>query len=346
LPAAGLTNVRIVGVGGAGCNAVSRMLQVGVRGVEFLAINTDSQALARCEARTRLHIGQRVVRHLGTGGNPELGRRAAEENGDELAAALGGADMVFVTYGLGGGTGTGAGPVVADLARKAGALTVAVVTLPFSFEGPRRRRIAEEGLARLREAVDALILVPNDRLLALAGERMTLVDAFRRADDLLRYGVQGVADLVTVPGLINLDFADVRAVMQNAGLALMGIGEGKGEGRALQAARAAMNSPLLETSVAGATRVLLNITGGPNMTLHEVSEAAQEITAAVDPEANIIFGAVVAPQPETELRVTLIATGIPEAPSPPRPALPPFLRRGPPPGERPPGSERRPPRQP
>jgi cell division protein FtsZ len=312
----GYTDVRIVGVGGGGGNAVNRMIEAGVNGVEFVAVNTDPQALEQSQAVRTIRIGSAGARGLGAGGDQSLGERAAEESEGALADAIAGADMVFITAGLGGGTGSGAAPVIARLARRLGALTVGVVTLPFTFEGARRRQTALDGLARLRDAVDALIVIPNDRLLGIADRNTSVVDAFRAADDMLRHGVQGIADLVTVTGLINLDFADVRSVMQSAGSALMAIGDGNGPERAIEAAKAVVASPLLEHSIAGATGILLNITGGPDLTLHEVSEVAEYVTGAASPEANIIFGAVIHPRPEAELRVTLIATGMTGAAAP------------------------------
>jgi len=311
--ARGFTEVKIVGVGGGGGNAVERMIEADVRGVEFIVVNTDAQALAQSHALERICIGGRGGRGLGAGGDPLQGERAAQASEAELRAALTGADMVFITAGLGGGTGTGAAPVIAGLARELGALTVAVVTLPFTFEGYRRRQVAEMGLRALRERVDALIVIPNDRLLRLSDGRLPMLEAFRLADDVLRQGVQGIADLVTYTGLINLDFADVKAVMANAGTALMAIGEARGEARALQAAHAAINSPLLDASIAGARGVLINITGGPDLTLTEISEAASAIHEVVDPDANIVLGAVVHPRPQPEVKVTLIATGLPDA---------------------------------
>ncbi|HET7771160.1 MAG TPA: cell division protein FtsZ [Chloroflexota bacterium] len=309
----GFTEVRIVGVGGGGGNAVNRMIEAGVSGVEFIAVNTDPQALEQSQATRTLRIGSAGARRLGAGGDPGVGQRAAEESEDNLADAVAGADMVFITAGMGGGTGTGAAPVIARLARKHGALTVGVVTLPFAFEGARRRQSALEGIAHLRDAVDALIVIPNDRLLSISDRHTSVKHAFRMADDMLRHGVQGIADLVTVTGLINLDFADVRSVMENAGSALMAIGEANGNDRARQAAEAVVSSPLLEHSIAGATGILLSITGGADLTLHEVSEVADYVTQAVAPEANIIFGATIHPRPEAELRVTLIATGMEES---------------------------------
>ena len=309
----GFTEVRIVGVGGGGGNAVNRMIEAGVSGVEFIAVNTDPQALEQSQATRTLRIGSSGARRLGAGGDPSIGQRAAEESEDDLADAVAGADMVFITAGMGGGTGTGAAPVIARLARKHGALTVGVVTVPFAFEGARRRQSALEGIANLREAVDALIVIPNDRLLSISDRHTSVKHAFRMADDMLRHGVQGIADLVTVTGLINLDFADVRSVMENAGSALMAIGEANGNDRARQAAEAVVSSPLLEHSIAGATGILISVTGGADLTLHEVSEVAEYVTQAAAPEANIIFGATIHPRPEAELRVTLIATGMQES---------------------------------
>src|SRR5919198_130678 len=302
--ARGFTEVKIIGVGGAGTNAVNRMIETGVQGVEFVAVNTDAQALQMSSALNKIAIGGRSTKGLGAGGDPTQGERAAEISRDALTEAIEGADMVFLTAGLGGGTGTGAAPIIADIARRAHALTVAVVTLPFKFEGYQRRRAAEEGLAQLRGNVDALIVIPNDRLLELADRQMTVVEAFRLADDVLRHGVQGVSDLVTMTGLINLDFADVKAVMQNAGTALMAVGEGRGDNRAVAAARAAVSSPLLDVSIDGAKAVLINVSGGPDLTLAEVSEAAETIAAAADPDANIIFGAVVQPRAQDQVKIT------------------------------------------
>jgi cell division protein FtsZ len=309
-PARGFTEVKIVGVGGGGSNAVNRMVETGVQGVEFVAVNTDAQALQMSAASRKIPIGGRSAKGLGAGGDPQQGERAAEISRDALTEAIEGADMVFLTAGLGGGTGTGAAPLIADIARRARALTVAVVTLPFSFEGYQRRKTAEEGLARLRGNVDALIVIPNDRLLQLADRQMSVIEAFRLADDVLRHGVQGISDLVTMTGLINLDFADVRSVMQNAGTALMAVGEARGDGRAVAAARAAISSPLLDVSIEGAKGVLLNVSGGPDLTLAEVTEAAETIQAAVDPDASIYFGAVIYPRPQDDVRVTVIATGL------------------------------------
>ncbi|MBV9582842.1 MAG: cell division protein FtsZ [Chloroflexi bacterium] len=315
-PARGFTEVRIIGVGGGGSNAVNRMVETGVQGVEFIAVNTDAQALQLSSAMRKIAIGGRSTRGLGAGGDPQQGERAAEISRDALTSAITGADMVFLTAGLGGGTGTGAAPIIADIARRERALTVAVVTMPFTFEGYQRRRAADEGLVRLRDNVDALIVIPNDRLLQMADRQMSLIESFRLADDVLRHGVQGISDLVTMTGLINLDFADVKAVMQNAGTALMAVGEGRGDGRAMLAARAAISSPLLDVSIDGARGVLLNVSGGPDLTLAEVTEAAETIQASVDPDASIYFGAVIHPRQQDEVRVTVIATGLRDATRP------------------------------
>src|SRR5436189_4624234 len=306
-----LAVIKVVGVGGGGTNAVSRMIDAGLRGVEFVSANTDAQALQMTEADHKLNIGHELTKGLGAGANPEIGHGAAAESRDDIKDALKGADMVFVTAGEGGGTGTGAAPVIADIAKnEIGALTVGVVTRPFEFEGSTRARQAEEGIQRLRENVDTLIVIPNEKLLAIVERRYTIMDAFREADDVLRQGVQGITDLITIPGLINLDFADVRTVMHDAGSALMGIGSASGENRAAEAAKTAISSPLLETSVEGATGVLLNITGGSDLGLFEVNEAAEIVNAAADPNSNIIFGAVIDEQMGDEVRVTVIATGI------------------------------------
>ncbi|HEV7665069.1 MAG TPA: cell division protein FtsZ [Chloroflexota bacterium] len=330
-PARGFTEVKIIGVGGGGNNAVNRMVETGVQGVEFISVNTDAQALQMSTAMRKITIGGRSGKGLGAGGDPLQGERAAEISRDALTDAIEGADMVFLTAGLGGGTGTGAAPIIADIARRARALTVAVVTLPFSFEGFQRRRSAEEGLNRLRGNVDALIVIPNDRLLQLADRQMSVIEAFRLADDVLRHGVQGISDLVTMTGLINLDFADVKSVMQNAGTALMAVGEGRGDGRAVAAARAAISSPLLDVSIEGARGVLLNVSGGPDLTLAEVTEAAETIQAAVDPDANIFFGAVIHPRAQDDVRVTVIATGLKEGSRALPPARRPAAQEPPPP---------------
>jgi cell division protein FtsZ len=307
--AKGFTEIKVVGIGGGGNNTIDRMIETGVQGIEFIAVNTDLQALERSTARTRVQIGDRLTRGLGTGGDPRIGERAAENAKEALVEAVAGADMVFLTAGLGGGTGTGAAPVLAALARESGALTVAVVTLPFSFEGTRRRALALEGLQRLRALVDSIIVVSNDRLLQVAGQTIGIHDAFRMADETLNQGIHGIADLILTPGLINLDFADVRSVMERAGAAIMAMGSAAGEGRAVAAARRAISSPLLETSIEGARGVLLNITGGPDLTLHEVNDAAASISSVVSPDCNIIFGAVIHPRLGDEVRVTVIATG-------------------------------------
>lgn len=301
--------IKVIGVGGGGGNAVNRMIAAGLQGVEFICINTDVQALKYTNAETRLQIGAKLTRGLGAGANPEIGKKAAEESSDEILKQLQGADMVFITAGMGGGTGTGAAPVVAELAREVGALTVGVVTRPFSFEGKKRADQAERGIRELREKVDTLIVIPNDRLMQVAGKDTTITEAFRIADDVLRQGVQGISDLIAIPGLINLDFADVKTIMSQTGSALMGIGRATGEKRAVEAARMAISSPLLETSIDGAKGVLLNITGGSNLGLLEVNEAAETISSAADPEATIIFGAVINDDLKDEVRVTVIATG-------------------------------------
>lgn len=302
-------NIKVIGVGGGGSNAVNRMITAGLKGVEFIAVNTDAQALYLSQAPHKIQIGGKLTKGLGAGANPEVGQKAAEENRDELAQALRGADMVFVTAGMGGGTGTGAAPIVAEIAREAGALTVGVVTKPFTFEGRKRLTQAEGGIANLKNKVDTLITIPNDRLLQVIDRHTSIVEAFRIADDVLRQGVQGISDLIAVPGLINLDFADVKTIMTETGSALMGIGVAGGENRAAEAARYAISSPLLETSIEGAKGVLLNITGGSSLGLFEVNEAAEIIAQAADPEANIIFGAVIDESMQDEVRVTVIATG-------------------------------------
>lgn len=301
--------IKVIGVGGGGSNAVNRMIDSGLKGVDFIAVNTDSQALHHSKADHKIQIGAKLTRGLGAGANPEIGLKAAEESHDELMAALKGADMVFVTAGMGGGTGTGAAPVVAQIAKEVGALTVGVVTRPFPFEGRKRSLQAEGGVNNLKAKVDTLILIPNEKLLQVVDKHTSINDAFRIADDVLRQGVQGISDLIAVPGLINLDFADVKTIMQETGTALMGIGASSGENRATVAARAAISSPLLETSIEGARGVLLNITGGTDLGLFEVNEAAEIIAQAADPEANIIFGAVIDESMTEEVRVTVIATG-------------------------------------
>ncbi|MEP6753918.1 MAG: cell division protein FtsZ [Chthonomonadales bacterium] len=309
-------NIKVIGVGGGGTNAVNRMIEAGLSGVDFLAMNTDRQVLNVALAPTKLGLGENLTRGLGAGGNPDVGRNAAEESKSEIKKAMDGADMVFITAGMGGGTGTGAAPVIAEIAKEIGALTVAVVTKPFNFEGPRRMRLAEEGVDQLKAKVDTVIVVPNDKLLAVGDKRMTLVEAFRVADDILRQGVQGISDIITIPGQINVDFADVKAIMQNAGSALMGIGISTGDHRAVEAAQAAISSPLLETSIEGALRVLINVTSGPDLTLQEANEAAQLINTMCDSkDANIIFGWVSDPTMEGQVRVTVLATGFNNKPS-------------------------------
>lgn len=301
--------LKVIGVGGGGSNAINRMIQERLLGVEFITINTDAQALMRSEAPFSIRIGENLTKGLGAGGDPAKGEKAARESRDELFEMLNGADMVFITAGMGGGTGTGAAPIVAEVAKEVGALSVAVVTRPFTFEGTKRRMVAEEGIQRLQEHVDTLIVIPNDRLLTITDKRLPLTEAFKMADDVLLQGIQGISELITVAGDINLDFADVKAVMQHAGHALMAIGWGSGEERAAEAARAAITSPLLDISIDGATGVLFNITGDESLGLHEVNEAAEIIAKAVDPDANIIFGMVIDPRMEGKLKITLIATG-------------------------------------
>ncbi len=304
-----LAVIKVVGVGGGGTNAVTRMVDAGLRGVDFIAINTDAQVLMETDADVKLAIGKERTHGLGAGADPSVGREAAEESGDEIKEALKGADMVFVTAGEGGGTGTGGAPIVAEIARGLQALTVGVVTRPFSFEGRKRAEQAELGIRELQDRVDTLIVIENDRLLQVVEKTTPLLDAFRVADDVLRQGVQGITDLITVPGLVNLDFADVRTIMNDAGSAMMGIGKASGESRAAEAARSAVSSPLLETSIDGATGILLNVTGGPDLGLFEVNEAAEVVTSATDTNAMVIFGAVIDEAMKDEVRVTVIATG-------------------------------------
>ena len=304
--------IKVVGVGGSGGAAVNRMVAAKIKGVDFLVVNTDVQALHHSQAHTKLHIGKLTTRGLGAGMNPEVGRAAAEESRKEIRELIKGADMVFVTCGLGGGTGTGAAPIVATMAREAGALTVAVVTKPFSFEGAQRRAIAEQGFNELKEKVDAIVTIPNDRLLQVIDKKTSLLEAFKVCDDVLQQGVQGIAELITVPGLINVDFADVRTIMQDTGSALMGIGSGSGENRAIEAAKAAISSPLLELSIEGAKGILFTVVGGPSLGMHEVSEAAKLITQSADSNAKVIFGAVINPDLKDEVRITVIATGFTE----------------------------------
>jgi cell division protein FtsZ len=304
-----LAVLKVIGVGGGGTNAVNRMIEAGLTGVEFIAVNTDAQALLMSDADVKIHIGSKVTRGLGAGADPEVGSAAAQESRDELKDALKGADMIFVTAGEGGGTGTGAAPTVATLGQEIGALTVGVVTKPFAFEGRVRSERAEAGINGLRDVVDTLIVIENDRLLQVIEKNTSVLESFRLADDVLRQGVQGITDLITVPGLVNLDFADVRTIMREAGSALMGIGSAAGENRAAEAARIAVSSPLLESSIEGATGILLNVTAGPDVGLFEVNEAAEVVTAAADANANVIFGAVIDPAMGAEVRVTVIATG-------------------------------------
>ncbi|OGY52537.1 MAG: cell division protein FtsZ [Candidatus Buchananbacteria bacterium RIFCSPHIGHO2_02_FULL_56_16] len=304
--------IKVVGVGGSGGAAVNRMVSAKIKGVDFLVVNTDVQALHHSQAHTKLHIGKLTTRGLGAGMNPEVGRAAAEESRNEIRELIKGADMVFVTCGLGGGTGTGAAPIVATMAREAGALTVAVVTKPFSFEGAQRRAIAEQGFNELKEKVDAIVTIPNDRLLQVIDKKTSLLEAFKVCDDVLQQGVQGIAELITVPGLINVDFADVRTIMQDTGSALMGIGSGSGENRAIEAAKAAISSPLLELSIEGAKGILFTVVGGPSLGMHEVNEAAKLITQSADSNAKVIFGAVINPDLKDEVRITVIATGFTE----------------------------------
>lgn len=301
--------IKVVGCGGSGVNALNRMIETGVRGVEFIAVNTDAQSLHNSKSAKKVHIGKTITRGLGAGADPEVGLRAAEEDADQLKEVLKGADMVFVTCGMGGGTGTKASSVIASIAREIGALTVGVVTRPFSFEGERRKRVAEEGIELLHDKVDTLITIPNDRLLQIIDRKTSLLEAFSIVDDVLRQGIQSISDLITVNGLINVDFADVKTIMANAGSALMGIGRGSGENRAVDAAKQAINSPLLELSINGAKGVLFNVTGGPDLGMFEIDDAAKVITQAAHPEANIIFGAVIDPSISNELRITVIATG-------------------------------------
>ncbi len=301
--------IKVVGVGGGGVNAVDRMIDVGLKGVEFIAVNTDAQALVMSDADLKLDIGRQLTRGLGAGSDPEVGRQAADEHRGEIEEALKGADMVFITAGKGGGTGTGAAPVVAEIARGLGALTIGVVTRPFTFEGRRRSIQAEQGIQKLKDNVDTLIIIPNDRLMSVSTEKTSMVSAFKIADEVLMQGVQGITDLITMPGLINTDFADVRMVMSNAGSAIMGIGSSSGEGRAVNAARGAITSPLLEASIEGARGILLNIAGHSDLGLFEVSEAAEIIHGVAHPDANIIFGSVIDDSLEEEVRVTVIAAG-------------------------------------
>lgn len=339
-------NIKVIGVGGGGNNAINRMIEAGLKGVEFIAVNTDAQALYLSKAEIKIQLGEKLTKGLGAGADPDVGMKAAEESNDDIKRSLMGADMVFVTAGMGGGTGTGGAPIIARIAKECGALTVGVVTKPFTFEGRKRNAQAERGIQSLREQVDSLITIPNDRLLQVVDKHTNFNDAFKIADDILRQGVQGISDLIAVPGVINCDFADVQTVMQNTGSALMGIGRAKGDNRAAEAARLAISSPLLETSIEGAKGVLFNISGGNDLTLFEINEAAEIIHQAADVEANIIFGANIDESLSDEVRVTVIATGFstgrPAVPEPPRTRsiepptsfldkndleIPPFLRR-------------------
>lgn len=308
-----VAKIKVIGAGGGGSNAVNRMIKAGLKDVEFVAVNTDAQALYHNEAPEKINIGKQTTRGLGAGSNPEVGKLSAEESSNDIREIIDGCDMIFITCGLGGGTGTGAAPIIAEIAKDMGILTVAVVTRPFSFEGPRRIQQANDGLENLRGKVDTLIVIPNDRILSIIDKKTPLTDAFMVVDDVLRQGVQGIADLITVHGMVNVDFADVKTIMQNAGSALMGIGYGSGENRAEDSARAAIESPLLETSIDGAKGILLNITGGNDLSMFEVDEAARIITEAADPDANIIFGTVVNDSYTGEIKVTVVATGFDEA---------------------------------
>lgn len=306
--------IKVVGVGGGGNNAVNRMIAAGLKGVEFISVNTDKQALMLSKATQKIQIGEKLTRGLGAGANPEIGHKAAEESRDEIAQAIKGADMVFVTAGMGGGTGTGAAPIVAGIAKEMGILTVGVVTKPFTFEGRKRMVHAESGIGELKDCVDTLVIIPNDRLLQVAEKKTSIVEAFKIADDVLRQGVQGISDLIAVPGLVNLDFADVKTIMKDTGFAHMGIGRASGENRAEEAARMAIHSPLLETSIEGARGVLLNITGGSDLGLFEVNAAAELVQKSADPDANIIFGAVINEDLNDEILITVIATGFDKGP--------------------------------
>lgn len=309
-PVETFAKIKVVGVGGSGGNAINRMIEAKLKGVEFVAINTDAQVLHHNKAPEKVHIGKNLTKGLGTGMNPDMGRQAAEENRDEIQEVLKGADMVFITCGVGGGTGSGGGPVVAETARELGALTVAVVTKPFAFEGVQRKSIADEALENLRERVDTLITIPNDKLLQIIDKKTTLINSFKIVDDVLRQGVQGISDLITKPGVVNVDFADVRAIMSNSGSALMGIGIASGDDRAVEAAKAAINSPLLELSIDGAKGVLFNVSGSSDLTMLEINEAANIITESIDPNAKVIFGAVVDDSiKKGELQITVVATG-------------------------------------
>ena len=305
----GAATIKVIGVGGAGNNAVNRMVDAGIKGVDFIAVNTDRQALILSKAATKIQIGEKITRGLGAGANPDIGAQAAEESKTEIAEALRGADMVFVTAGMGGGTGTGAAPIVAACAKEMGILTIGVVTKPFTFEGKKRLSQADRGVESLKGKVDTLVVIPNDKLLQIIDRKTSIIEAFKMADDVLRQGVQGISDLIAVPGLVNLDFADVKTIMLNTGIAHMGIGRASGENRAEDAAKQAVQNPLLESSIEGAKGVIINITGGPNLGLHEVNTAAELVQRSVDPEANIIFGAVIDETLDEDIVITVIATG-------------------------------------
>ena len=305
----GTATIKVIGVGGAGNNAVNRMIEAGIKGVDFIAVNTDRQALQTSKASTKIQIGEKITRGLGAGANPDVGAQSAEESKSELSEVLRGADMVFVTAGMGGGTGTGAAPVVAQAAKEMGILTIGVVTKPFTFEGKKRLSQAERGIESLKGKVDTLVVIPNDKLLQIIDRKTSIIEAFKMADDVLRQGVQGISDVISIPGLVNLDFADVKTIMLNTGMAHMGVGRASGENRAEDAAKEAIQSPLLETSIEGARGVIINITGGDDLGLHEVNTAAELVQRSVDPEANIIFGTVTDPTMEDEIQITVIATG-------------------------------------
>jgi cell division protein FtsZ len=305
--------IKVVGVGGGGCNAVNRMIDEGIRGIEFIAVNTDAQTLINSKATTKIRIGDKTTHGLGAGGNPEIGKKSAEESSEELYEVLKGADMIFVTAGFGGGTGTGAAPIIAQIGKEVGALTIGVVTRPFTFEGARRLQNAEQGIARLKEHADTLIVIPNDRLLQIVDRKASLQEAFRVADDVLHQAIQGISELITIPGLVNVDFADVRSIMQEGGAALMAVGRGSGEDRAQKAAEAAISNQLLDITINGARGILFNVTGGPNLSLFEVNQAAAIIKETAHPDVNLIFGAVIDPNMGDELRITVIATGFDKA---------------------------------
>jgi cell division protein FtsZ len=305
--------IKVVGVGGGGCNAVNRMIDEGIRGIEFIAVNTDAQTLIKAKAPIKIRIGDKTTHGLGAGGNPDIGKKSAEESSEELYEALKGADMIFVTAGLGGGTGTGAAPIIAQIGKEVGALTIGVVTRPFTFEGARRLQNAEQGITRMKEHADTLIVIPNDRLLQIVDRKASLQDAFRVADDVLHQAIQGISELITIPGLVNVDFADVRSIMSEGGAALMAVGRGTGEDRAQKAAEAAITNQLLDITINGARGILFNVTGGPNLSLFEVNQAAAIIKETAHPDVNLIFGAVIDPNMGDELRITVIATGFDKA---------------------------------